>query len=287
MDVKTRFRTVFLLLAGLLSAPLAQESPFNSFIVALWPEYDRPGVLVILTGEIKGDRLPLRIRTPLPEGDDVAMAMGQEGGGSDLSPLRVSSEETGRWIDASFVEQQFQIEFYFNALEQDERREGEYLFQINHPLETYHVAVQVPLGGEEFSFSEADVMRIRDDHGLAYMRKSFMGLAADTPKAFSFSYLNESGRLTVNLLQEMLEAMPAQEFQTDSQTEAVNRYRLPTYEPYLILGVVAVIIGAVFWKGEKKRGGTSEKNGKNFCSNCGSRTGGSGNFCSNCGMKLT
>ena len=81
--------------------------------------------------------------------------------------------------------------------------------------------------------------------------------------------------------------MPAQEFQTDSQTEAVNRYRLPTYEPYLILGVVAVIIGAVFWRAEKKRGGTSEKNGKNFCSNCGSRTGGSGNFCSNCGMKLT
>ena len=119
MYVKTRFRTVFLLFAGLLSAPLAQDSPFNSFIVALWPEYERPGVLVILTGEIKSDLLPLRIRTPLPDGADVAMAMGQEGGGSDLSPVPVSREGTVEWIDAAFVAPQFQIEFYFNPFEEN------------------------------------------------------------------------------------------------------------------------------------------------------------------------
>ena len=286
MYVKTRFRTVFLLFAGLLSAPLAQDSPFNSFIVALWPEYDRPGVLVILTGEIKSDHLPLRIRTPLPDGADVVMAMGQEGGGSDLSPVPVSREGTVEWIDAAFVAPQFQIEFYFNPFEENKLREVEYLFQINHLLEAYHVAVQMPLGGEAFSFSEADVDSARDDHGLQYIRKRFPGLAADSPKTFSFSYRNEDGRLTVNILQGMLDTMPTQEFRSDSQTEAVSRYRLPTYEPYLILGAVALIIGAVFWRTEKKRGDTTQKNGKNFCSNCGSRIGGSGNFCANCGMKM-
>ncbi len=286
MDVKTRFKTVFLLFAGLLSAPLAQDSPFNSFIIALWPEYDRPGVLVILTGEIKTDQLPLRIRTPLPDGVDIVMAMGQEGGGSDLSPVAVSFEGSLKWIDATFLAPQFQIEFYFNPFEENKLREFEYLFQINQPLETYHVAVQVPLGGEAFSFSETDVDSVRDDHGLNYIRKRFAGLAADLPKPFSFSYQNESGRLTVNILEGMLDNMPNQEFQTDSQTESVKRYRLPTFEPYLILGVVAVIVAAVFWRTDKKRGDTSQKNGKNFCSNCGSKIGGSGKFCGNCGIKL-
>ncbi|MEE2876618.1 MAG: hypothetical protein VX822_02390 [Candidatus Neomarinimicrobiota bacterium] len=285
--MKTRFRTVFLLIAGLLSVPLAQESPFNSFIIALWPEYDRPGVLVILTGEIESDRLPLRIRTPMPGNADVVMAMGQEGGGADLSPVQISREETGMWIDTLFVEPQFQIEFYFDPFDGDDKRKGEYLFQINHPLNTYHVAVQVPLGSEEFVFSESEVDSIQDEHGLQYIRKRFVGLSAYSPKPFSFSYTNKSGGLTVNILQQMLDVMPTQELQTESQTEALNRYRLPTYEPYLILGVVVILIGAVFWRSEKRRGSLLEKYGKNFCSNCSSRIDGSGNFCSNCGMKLT
>ncbi|MGR3409422.1 MAG: hypothetical protein ACU0DH_03245, partial [Paracoccus sp. (in: a-proteobacteria)] len=51
---------------------------------------------------------------------------------------------------------------------------------------------------------------------LVALAFEFAGLAADSPKTFSFSYRNEDGRLTVNILQGMLDTMPTQEFRSDS-----------------------------------------------------------------------
>ena len=287
--MKTRSRTVFLLLAGLLSASQAQESPFNSFIAAIWPEYDRPGVLVILTGEIANERLPLQLKLPLPDGADVPLGIGHSDTTTNLSPLPEVRESGKRWVDARIIKQEFQIEFYYNPFSEGNRREGEYILQLNHPLEEYHVAIQQPLGGENFRFSETGVDSISDDHGLSYMRKHMSQLLpAGTPKKFSFSYNNRTGRMTVDILQDILEKMPPQNLQTDTpQAGVVNRYRLPTYEPYAILGIVVVLIGVVFWQSEKKQKMSMTKEGKNFCPNCGAKIDGNTNFCSNCGNRLT
>ena len=286
--MKTRSRTVFLLLAGLLSASQAQDSPFKSFIAAIWPEYDRPGVLVILTGEIANERLPLNLKFPLPEGAEVAMAIGQSDTSSNLSPLPEIRESGRRWIDTRIVKQEFQIEFYYNPFSEGDRREGEYILQLNYPLEEYHVAIQQPLGGENFRFSETGLDSISDDHGLSYMRKHISQLLpAGTPKTFSFSYINRTGRLTVDILQDMLERMPPQNLQSDTpQSGVVNRYSLPTYEPYAILCIVVVLIGVVFWQSEKKQKMSTIDMRENFCPNCGVKIDGTTNFCSNCGNKL-
>ena len=145
------------------------------------------------------------------------------------------------------------------------------------------------MGGENFRFSETGVDSISDDHGLSYMRKHMSQLLpAGTPKKFSFSYSNRTGRMTVDILQDILEKMPPQNLQTDTpQAGIVNRYRLPTYEPYAILGIVVVHIGVVFWQSEKNQKISLTKEGKNFCPNCGAKIDGNTNFCSNCGNRLT
>lgn len=286
--MKTCFKTVFLLSAGLLSAPLDQESPFSSFIVALWPDYDRPGVLVILTGRIESDQLPLHIRTALPDDADVVMGTGQEGGGVDLSPLSEVRDETGRWLDANFIDEEFQIEFYFNPFNQKESRKGEYAFQLNHPLENYHVAIQIPLGAERFTFSESGVDSVKDEHGLTYVRKRFGALDKNSKKTFIFSYFNKTGRLTGDILQEMLDVTPPDGDKIDKDIGIAKRYSLPTYEPYIILAMVVMAICLVFWKFDIQVVDPKAKNTKNFCPNCGEKIDNNNNkYCSNCGNKLT
>lgn len=284
--MKTRFRTVFILLAGLLSASQAQESPFKSFIAAIWPEYDRPGILVILTGEIEQNRLPLSLRVRLPDEAEVAMGVGQSETSTDLSPLPQVRESGHKWIDATLVKPEFQIEFYYNPFGESEKRAALFTLELNQPLEEYHVAIQEPLGGEDFVFSETELDSIQDEHGLAYFRKHLPELAAGVAKTFDFSYVNPTSRLTVDVLREMLEAMPPRTFDEDAQEATVQRYRLPTYQPYAILGIVALLIGIVFWRTEKKRNIPMDAAGKNLCPNCGERISADHNFCANCGRPV-
>ncbi len=111
-------------------------------------------MLVILTGEIANERLPLQLKLPLPDGADVPLGIGHSDTTTNLSPLPEVRESGKRWVDVRMVKQEFQIEFYYNPFSEGNQREGEYIFQLNHPLEEYHVAIQQPLGGENFRFSE-------------------------------------------------------------------------------------------------------------------------------------
>ncbi len=284
--MKTRNKTVFLLFAGFLTVSQAQESPFKSFIIALWPDYDKPGVLVILTGEIEKDQLPLRIKTPIPVGADIVLGTGQEGGTTDLSPLNEINSEKGRLIDALFIKPQFQIEFYYNPFDKKENRKSEYVFELNHLLNSYHVAIQIPLGADNFIFSESDIDSVRDDHGLEYIRKRFDLLPSNSPQTFSFSYFNKNERLTIDVLQEMLDVMPSKDLEVDENVRAIERYRLPKYQPYIILAFVVMAISIVFFKSEKKELKPAEKNKKNFCTKCGKKIKHKNHFCSNCGNQL-
>lgn len=56
-------------LSLLLSAvPLltAEESPFEELDFAIWPEYDHPGVLILLDGTLRQEALPLHLNSEFP-----------------------------------------------------------------------------------------------------------------------------------------------------------------------------------------------------------------------------
>ncbi len=264
----------------------AQESPFKSFIIALWPDYDRQGVLVILTGEIENDKLPLRIKTPIPVSADIVLGSGQEGGTTELLPLNETRDEKGRFVDEVFVKPQFQIEFYYNPFQFQDKRESNYTFKLNQLLKNYHVAIQIPLGSENFIFSESDIDSVKDDHGLKYIRKRFNYLPENSSQTFSFSYIKKDERLTVDILQEMLDLMPPKDLDVNENVLSVERYKLPSHEPYLILIFVTVAISIVLFLSEKDFVKELGKNENNYCSKCGEKIEYNNNFCSNCGKQL-
>ncbi len=71
-------------------------------------------MLVILTGEIANERLPLQLKLPLPDGTDVPLGIGHNDTTTNLSPLPEVRESGKRWVDVRMVKQEFQIEFYYN-----------------------------------------------------------------------------------------------------------------------------------------------------------------------------
>lgn len=123
----------------------SEESPFSDFVVGIWPEYDHPGVLVIYTGTVKSDHLPLHFEALVPYEIDRALAVGQSQG-------------------------------------------------------------------------------------------------------------------------------------------AVVRYRLPTYEPLVVLAALSLIIGYMFWRSNHRRPKTAEKE---FCPKCGAKVGKGDRYCSTCGKEVS
>lgn len=264
------------------------ESPFGDFVVGVWPEYDHPGVLVIYSGSIKSDHLPLQFEALVPQELDLALAIGQSDTSNKLQPVSVEQRDDGKWVNITFVRERFQLEFYFNPFQEGQLRTADVTVQLNHPLDTYHVAVQHPLGAEKFKLSEPNAETFRDEHGVTYSQLHSASLKAGERKKFSFSYVNRSGKLSVALLQEMLkntQGMP--QSTTDSENRTVVRYRLPTYQPLAVVAVLSVVLGYIFWRSNYSRTGRQLVPAeKNACSHCGAAVAEEDRFCSICGERL-
>ena len=52
----------------------AQESPFEELDFAIFPEYDRPGVLILMDGKLRQDDLPITLEFLIPDEADTVGA---------------------------------------------------------------------------------------------------------------------------------------------------------------------------------------------------------------------
>jgi len=270
------------------SLQISNESPFEDFDVAIWPEYDHSGIIMIYTGSIKKDHLPLHLEVIVPEKTDFAFAVGQHDTINSLQPVPIVEKNNSRWASTTFVKDNFQLELYFNPFDLTELRKGDIEIQLNHPLDDYHVAVQHPLAAEEFIFPEPGAEMLKDEHGLIYSRVHLPALPAGQIKTVSFSYYNRGGKLSVALLQEMLGSSQETFKQQSNQTQkGIDRYRLPTYQPLAVLLAVSMIIGFFYWKTNYRTVHKEpSQNGKRSCSECGIKVGENDRFCLSCGQKL-
>ncbi|MBT6418586.1 MAG: zinc-ribbon domain-containing protein, partial [Candidatus Marinimicrobia bacterium] len=132
----------------------------------------------------------------------------------------------------------------------------------------------------------------QDQHGLNFKRIHLHDFRANTNKAISFSYENPTGGISINALQTMLSnddnaAIPS----APSVKTAPVRHKLPLWQPLVVLGIVAVIVGGMFYaqkKSELKDNFDSKPqkgNGK-FCTGCGAPIQDNHKFCANCGGEL-
>ncbi|MEE9167434.1 MAG: zinc ribbon domain-containing protein [Candidatus Neomarinimicrobiota bacterium] len=266
-------------------------SPFGEFVVGIWPEYDRPGILVIYTGTIKSDYLPLEFETLVPDEVDRALAVGQSYTEDNLQPVAVEERSGRKWVTATLVRETFQLEFYYNPFGAGELRKGELEISLNHPLDAYHIAVQHPLAAEEFLLSDEDAQTFRDEHGLTYSRVHLLSLSQGKRKTVSFSYRNPNDELSIALLQKILDTSPGGATASSSSVTGgipLLRYRLPTYQPLAVVGVLSVIIGYIFWRSNQHHpSARKEKAAGNFCPRCGATLAKEDSYCSGCGKQLS
>ncbi len=310
------FLNLVLGLAFLAGSVQAQETPTLSTLeLSLWPEFDRPEMLVIYRGLFAtGTPLPVaaEFRIPARAGQPTAVAYVGEGGQRFNLPSTTRVE--GDWLVVSFELPTlgFQLEYY-DALAVDPagQREYAYTHTADYPITELSVDIQVPPDAQAFALDPAADAVVQEADGLTYHLVKTGSLVQGETRSWTVTYQKTGSALTI-------ESLELVETPTEAATPATEAGDQSNVAIFIIAFVALVAVGGgAFWLGRqtqaapeatppparqsKRRGSGRGRKGSGperpqpspsfgeeavFCYQCGAEMRPDSEFCHKCGASV-
>jgi hypothetical protein len=282
---------------------LAQEPPtIDTLNLSLWPEYDRPGLLVIYRAQFGANTplpLPVEIRIPVEAGGPSAVAY------LDEQSQPIQQEYTSRteddWVVVSMElpTRGLQLEYYLplpDAAENNAdtgQRLIPFTYTADYPVTRIDVDVQEPVGVTDFSLDPAATSTEQGSGGVTYYLSTAGPLAQNGTATWTISYNRTTPGLTVDAAPSPTAApAPAAASSGESSSGLL-----------IVLGALLAMAGvgaAAFWFGKQSAGAsrpapaaarspakrkTGARGGAEaaFCHQCGTRLRPGAEFCQQCG----
>lgn len=291
-----KFLLIFLVIFFALPLPArAQEwLQFDELLIEIWPEYDRPSVLVIYRGVLSSNiNLPAEVtfRIPASVGQPHAVAFRDEQG--QLMTVQFERVVRGDLAEISFFSpsREIQFEYYDPTLRKEgQTRTYQYRWLDDHLVSSAAVQVQRPRGAGEFSVQPTPETAFEGNDGLMYFYQELSSLESGS-FTLQISYQNESDLLSA------AESTIQPSAPIDPGISLSFRGR--DLIPWVVGGVgLLAFFSAVLLYWSYQRGlqapdlrkalhlaGEPEQR-ESFCPKCGSETGENDLFCRICGAKL-
>ncbi len=276
---------LFTLLPAMAAAPKANPR-LESLHIDIWPEYDRPGALVILRGQLAKDvALPaaVSLRIPVSSGGPAALAYANPEK-AELFNLDYKKSDAKDFITVSFKvpDRVFHLEFYDPFPTSESERKYRYVWPGDLAVDKLSVLIQEPVASSNFSVQPEVASEGTGPDGMRY-RSAVLG-ALPSGKAFPIEirYTKTDSRSSAELLK------------SDKPSAAPSTTGAPannqSLQLLLVLGVLVplllvAVIGYVWWR-QRPRPASEVPGGKAFCSKCGNRIAPGDRFCSKCGAAL-
>lgn len=293
-------RKCFLILAMMAllvfpSVALAQgQVAIESVNVELWPEFDKPNMLVIDSILLSpGIQFPVQVDVRIPSGAVLhTVAVGETINAVSDQGIDYRTSKAGEWMVISIQAgaPAIRIEYYDPALKKEgSQRTYSYQWLSDYSVANFSVALQQPFDAEQFTSS----LSLQDDgirsDELKYYSSQIGAVAAGEALTFTVGYQKPGDALSVSRLQ--IEPVVVDE-------NTAGRVSLNNYLPYVIgtLGVVMIVGGFMYYrqsgrstpskKSRRKRADREESESGVYCAQCGTRARGGDRFCRTCGSRL-
>ncbi len=298
-----RLWVAFVILAALLPVQVqAQQAVVLAAVeVDLWPEFDRPSMLVIYRLTLSPQvQLPVEIglRIPSVAGAPNAVATRQPDG--QLFNLPYTQQEEGDWTRLVFqaTAPDLQIEYYDPTLgKQGQARHFEYRWPGDYAVQAFSIQVQQPVGASQMRFSPSLGPGEAAADGMVYYTQQIGSLTEGQSFVITIDYEKTSDELSAG-------SVPVE----PSGPIEVGAGRLTgaSLLPWLLglVGVVLIVGGGLwYWQSgreqvepkRQRRGrrrsagaqaGDTVEEGRVYCHQCGKRAAPGDVFCRACGTKL-
>jgi len=291
---------ILIFIAILTSSPvIAQSAPgFSKMVINIWPEYDRPGVLVFYRITLSAQSsLPVTLSLRIPKAAEEPFNVAMKDVDGRLDTLRFTSVNEGEWIRVTFTTPvpEVQFEYYDPSIrESGTNRQFDYLWPGDYNIESLVLNIQQPLDASEFQIKPAmGTGQIKPD-GFTY----FESVVGEVNAGVTFTIHMEYDKKESSLSAPSQSVEPVEPITTNT----VGWETLNEVLPYILSGLgLFLIIGGVYWywrsgkaittafrkryaisRAKEQDAGTPDI----FCHRCGRKALHEDIFCRSCGSKL-
>lgn len=277
---------------------------FEALEIDLWPEYDRPEMLVIyriwLANTVK---LPAQIDLRIPAAAKIPYNVAYEDTDGMLYNLNYTTKVEGEWLRVTFTTPApvLQVEYYDPGLKKEgAKRTYEYLWPGDYPVKDLNVVVQQPPTATVWNLSPSMGSAVKGNDGLVYYHYAVGELKAGTSFVLRLQYEKPDDRLSA----------PMQSVQPITPIEKAASDLGSTWytQPWVMamgMGLVLILGGMVWWLTlTRQRPGTATRRSRHasratsfrpveisttqtmYCPSCGRRVQPGDRFCRICGARL-
>lgn len=298
--------SIFLLSLILLFVPLgirAQQGITLSVVeVDLWPEFDRPTMLVIYHITLPAQvSLPvsMSLRIPAAVGTPNALASKQPDGA--LVTVPYTQEADGDWSRLVFqaTTSQVQVEYYDPGLQKSaDQRHYEYTWPGDYAVDAFIIEVQQPTGATEMQVKPGTVSARQGDDNLKYYRMNVGALPSGQQFQITVDYKKSTDELSAS----SVPVEPSGPLNDPNSGIA----SMTSVLPWFLGGVGLLLIvggGVWYWRsGRQQASPQRELHRRNkpveslatdsteasniYCHQCGKRAAPGDRFCRTCGTEL-
>ncbi len=287
-----------------LTSPVRAQSQitFDQMMIEIWPEYDRPDVLIIYRIQLADDvSLPAQVSLFIPReaGDPYNVAFQDMDG--LLYNMQYTKEVQGDSLKVVFSTPTagIHIEFYDPRLNRDgDRRQYEFQWNADYAVNNLAIAIQQPVNASEMQILPTfGAGQVKDD-GLTYYTTSIGRVNAGQKISIELSYTKPDDQLSVGL-QPVQPAQPL-DAGTPGKTSAGDLL------PWILGGVgVVLLVGGFSWfwltrrqvsaaaPARRRHRASGERRTEPpletaaiYCHQCGRRAAPGDLFCRTCGTRL-
>jgi hypothetical protein len=280
-----------------LSFPVGAQAPirFSAVAVDIWPEYDRPSVLVIdhLTLDAV-TALPAEVTLRVPAQAEVwAVAVVDTSGGRINASYDRQVE--GDWVALSIMatSPKIQVEYYDQLVKDGAARRIEYRWAGDAAVDAFSVSFQQPVDATDLVLMPV-AQSSTVAKGLTYYQTAPVSLAVGQTYTLTATYQKKNDDLSVSGMPVMAAQPFGQNTLGNMWINGVMNVVMGALGGLLLFGIVA---GLVIWQRSRRRKashlrrGVAEAGGEAvneevYCSQCGKRAQAGDIFCRTCGTRL-
>ena len=272
----------------------------GSLGIDLWPDYDRPGVLVIYRATIAPDvSLPTRLVFRIPAAAGLPNAVAERPADGQLNTLPYERTVDGETALVDFTASQpiVQLEYYDPAIIRDGvRRSFAFTWSGDFEVQDFGISLQQPALARNFATVPEATSAAASVDGLTYHTLSRAGVEAGETVEIQVSYEKASDQLSVEAIAPVAAPVPTPAAGTDAASD--NRTMRRAFVA-LFVSAAAVVVGLMV-RGRRQarsaprstptprteRSDTSGEKATRFCTQCGAGVGVGDHFCQRCGAAL-
>jgi hypothetical protein len=278
----------------------------ETLILDIWPDYDQPNVLVLMTGTLSSDTpLPATISIPLHADAEVNAVARITDDNSMIDDIDYSIAND--ILTLTTTDPRFRVEYYAPYESNGINHAFTFEWLADVPVESLLAAVQQPTGATNMTVTPANANAVSDTtDGFTYYTFPPETIPAGEPFTITFNYDMATPQLSVDSLPAAgsgLETNANGATSTDVSSPS-GSFSLDDTNWLLVIGVLGVILVAVVvtWLVATRQTQPTRKNRKprpkraknpaksssraRFCHECGNKLNANDKFCRECGTAV-